>query len=394
MRSKNLSFLLLCVCLAAGMLCNAQVTDTIKMMEDAAKTPLPIKRNCGETTATLLLNSTKEMDDWTVIKGPVLPGIVYPFAPVYSKPYPSWEMDRRTGDSSYFKNCDWMILPDNRKVINTASRLPIVFIKNFTTTAPTKVKLLVKMLYDNMAYLYIDSLKIPLNHNNADINRFIKEIKPELSSLVSIPTTFNDSHHASFYAGDIHNLILAAGDHTMKIELYNNANELGCIIKGMLLSGDNEKVFCATPIAADTSFADILVHQNINAFPRNAMAGKLYDSLMGTVKNSYWVNHLLPDTQNLISNDTLFIKKGEKINMMPAFVREFHNGSRDTIPVWGKLKKLNASKQKPVHWNKTFAFAANQPGRYSLEINCGMPEDTENIAKFTTQIYHRIIYVK
>ena len=94
----------------------------------------------------------KEKDDWKIVSGPKITSVEYPASPLYTKPFSAWEMDRYVGDSSYFKNCDWMILPEKRKVINTVSRLPIVFIKSFTTTAPARIKLFVRMLYDNMAY--------------------------------------------------------------------------------------------------------------------------------------------------------------------------------------------------------------------------------------------------
>src|SRR4029077_17576387 len=110
--------------------------------------------NCNEASSSLLLNSFKEKDDWQIVSGPVIAGVHYPVQASYTKPFPSWEMDRYTADSSYFKNCEWMVLPGRKTVINTTTRIPVVFIKKFTTTAPSKLKLILKMLYDNMAYLY------------------------------------------------------------------------------------------------------------------------------------------------------------------------------------------------------------------------------------------------
>jgi hypothetical protein len=377
------------ISLLASSLLNAQSTDSIKTIIAPS-----VNHNCIDCSSTLLLSSIKEKDDWTVISGPKLKGIDYPAPPYYTQPFPSWEMDRYVGDSSYFKDCDWMLLPEKRKVVNTVSRFPIVFIKEFTTTAPAKIKLFVRMLYDNMAYLYIDSTRIPLSHHNADINRFIKEIRPELSSFVSIPATFNYSYNASYYAGDFFNLVLPAGNHTVKIELFNNANELGCIIKGMVISSGNEKIFSRPLEEESIARAGILIYKDSSAFPESNFGDSLYNGLRQAAKGGYWLNNLLTVEQDFISNDTLYLKKGDKINITPSYVTEFRNGNKDTAAVWGMFGKVTAANIPKKRWDKSFTFNATTPGTYALEITCESPADEARKQAMLVDKHVRIIKVR
>lgn len=373
--------------------CNAQPgTDSTAT---AAVTPPLSPINCAVAGSTLFLNSVTETDDWLIVTGPSIKGIQYPVNVMYTKPFPSWEMDRNTADSSYFKNCDWMVLPDKRKVINTVSREPLVFIKRFSTNAPSRVKLLVKMLYDNMAYLYIDSIRIPLNHKNPDINRFIKEISPELSSFVSIPATFNFGYNASFYAGDLKDYVLPAGDHVFKIELFNNANELGCIIKGMLVSGDGEKIFCGLPaVDEEKERAGVLIYRDEPAFPGNKTADTLYQTFLNSVKEQYWTDHLLADSQQIVSTDTLHLKRGDKVHITPRFITLFQNGKMDTSTIKGKLWKTTPANSAKKEFNDNFVFEALARGYYQLEMNFESPVDGSGLIPAKTHSCTRIIQVK
>ena len=390
MQLKGLPLFILIISLCASSFCKAQAPvantaiDTIPVSQDSI---------CNKCSSTFLLNSNKEKDDWNIITGPKITGIDYPVPPYYTNPFSSWEMDRFVGDSSYFKDCDWMILPEKRKVINTVSRLPIVFTKEFTTTAPAKLKVFVRMLYDNMAYIYIDSTRIPLNHHNPDINRFIKEIRPELSSFVSIPATFNYAYNASYYAGNYFNLTLPKGNHIIKIELFNNANELGCIIKGMIIAANNEKIFKPST-DEELDRVSIMVYKNEKAYPENNFGDSIFNDLMNTVKGGYWINNLLTADQNIISNDTLYMKKGEKINITPAYITEFRNGNKDTAFVWGSFRRIVKANTSKKRWDNSFAFNALTAGNYSLEITCESPADAARKAPSLVNKYTRIIQVK
>ncbi|MEO6722144.1 MAG: hypothetical protein ABIN67_17390 [Ferruginibacter sp.] len=391
MRSQRLSLFLVIISVCAGFFIKAQTPAATQVIDSITIN----YNNCKDCSATFLLNSLKEKDDWKIITGPKIKDMEYPLQPYYSKPFPSWEMDRFVGDSSYFKDCDWMLLPEKRKVVNTVSRLPIVFVKEFTTVAPAKLKVFIRMLYDNMAYIYIDSTRIPLNHPNPDVNRFIKEIRPELSSFVSIPATFNYSYNASYYAGNFFNLTLPKGNHIIKIELFNNANELGCVIKGMMIAANEEKIFTSKPtVDEELERVGILVYRNDKAYPENHFSDSLFYALMHTVKGGYWIDNLLAADRDLISNDTLYIKKGEKINITPAYVTEFRNGNKDTAAVWGTLKKITRANTPKKQWDKNFSFIAVTPGFYSLEITCESPADAVRKAPDLVAKYTRIIKVK
>lgn len=285
-----------------------------------------------------------------------------------------------------------MVLPDKKTVINTTTRVPVVFRKKFTTTAPSKLRLVVKMLYDNMAYLYIDSTWIALNHINPDINRFIQKFRPELSGLVSLPATFNFSYNASFYAGDINNLVLPPGNHTIKIELFNNAYELGCIIKGMLIS--DEKIFCTEPVKdPQAELAGMLIFRDKKAFPKSKVADTLYSGLMQSAKTGYWINNMVKDDRDLISPDTLFLNKGEKINVTPLYVTEFYDGSKDSVYTRGTVKKIGP-KATIKRWGRTFIFDAFVRGTYYLELDYEKKLNAIHTTAPTADKYTRIIKVK
>ncbi|MEP7142125.1 MAG: hypothetical protein ABI707_04600 [Ferruginibacter sp.] len=394
MRSAGIALLKIFFSLHCSFFCKAQLADHKDVKTGAGIDTTGKPANCKEASSAILLNSLKEKDDWQIVSGPALPGMHYPVQAYYTKPFPSWEMDRYTADSSYFKNCDWMILPDKRTVINTSTRLPIVFTKRFTTIAPSKLKLMVKMLYDNMAYLYIDSTWIILNHKNPDINRFIKKLQPELSNLVSIPALFNFSYNASFYAGDFYNLVLPAGEHIIRIELFNNAYELGCIIKGMLISGNGEKIFCAPPIENwQSELESILLFRDQKAFPKNKIADTVYAALMRSVKTGHWIDNMITGDRDVMSQDTLFMKKGDKINVSPAYITEFYNGNTDTVYAGGSLRKITAGKSLIKQWDKTFVFDALVRGTYWLEINCEFPADDKHTDPNILNKYARVIKV-
>ncbi|MEO5891580.1 MAG: hypothetical protein ABIQ31_15115 [Ferruginibacter sp.] len=396
MRSHGITLLVIFISITCCFFCKGQVPVTGKDTITRAVVDTAVKMiDCRENSSSILLNSFKEKNDWQIISGPPITGIQYPVQSNYTKPFPSWEMDRYTADSSYFRNCDWMVLPDKRTVINTNTRVPVVFIKRFTTVAPSKLKLIVKMLYDNMAYLYIDSTWIKLNHRNGDVNRFIKKLRPELSGFVSIPATFNYSFNASFYAGDFYNLVLPKGDHVIRIELFNNAYELGCIIKGILISEDDEKIFCGAPVKEEQAeLESILIFRDEKAFPKNDIADTLYGELMQSVKKGCWINNLVRENLDLVSHDTLFVKKGEKINMTPAYVTEFYNGEKDTVYAVGSLKKIGSPKAVSKKWERSFVFDALTRGNYQLEINCETPADARHKTPGLINKYSRVVCVK
>lgn len=250
------------------------------------------------------------------------------------------------------------------------------------------------MLYDNMAYLYIDSTWIKLNHRSPDINRFIHKLRPELTGFVSIPALFNYSYNASYYAGDFYNLVLPAGDHTIKIELFNNAYELGCIIKGMLISEDGKKVFCNPPMVEEQAErASILLFREDKAFPKNKTADTLYAALMNTVKVGYWIDNFLQDGRDLVNNDTLVMKRGERIDVVPGYVTMFYNGNKDTAYVSGGLKKIGDAKAIKKRWDKSFIFDATARGNYLLEITCETPVNDNRRAPNLVTKYARVIRV-
>lgn len=375
-----------------SLFCPAQQIDSSRNPSMPANTIHTRPAQCADTSSFILLNSKEEKDDWIIASGPSIPGVSYPVPANHTKPFSSWEMDRYSADSSYFSNCDWMILPNKKTVINMSTRLPVVFTKKFKTIAPSKLNLLVKMLYDNMAFLYIDSTRISLNHNNADVDRYIKKLTPEFSGFVAIPATFNFSYNASFYAGDFYSQTLPAGDHVIKIELYNNAYELGCIIKGMLFSADNRKIFCSSQLHdGPAELESILLYRDKKTFPENKVYDTIYDAFMKTVKTRYWINNSWNDNQDITSNDTLYVKKGEKISVTPAHVTRFYNGNTDTTYASGRLRRLSGTKPFTRQWEKTFVFEA-LPGTYLLEISCITPAGP---APGTTPgDYKRIIKVK
>lgn len=246
-----------------------------------------------------------------------------------------------------------------------------------------------------MAWLYIDSTRITLNHPNPDINRFIRKLEPEFSGFVSLPGTFNSSDNASFYAGDFHNHVLPAGDHIIRIELFNNAYELGCIIKGMLISSDEEKIFCNAPIKEEPSeLSSILIFRDKKAFPKSRVADSLYAALMKSVKGGFWINNLVQGDKDLMSHDTLFLKKGEKINVTPLYITSFYDGKKDTVYARGNLRKITNAKAVNKQWNETFDFNASLSGNYQLEINCETPADADHTPPNRVNKYARIIKVK
>ena len=162
----------------------------------------------------------------------------------------------------------------------------------------------------------------------------------------------------------------------------------------MMISSGNEKIFTKPMQEEAAARAGIMIDKDTTAFPESRFGDSLYNALRQSVKGGYWINNMLTADQDFVSNDTLYLKKNEKINITPAYITEFRNGNKDTAAVWGTFRKISAANLPKKRWDKSFVFNVVAPGTYALEITCESPADERRKQPAILLKYSRVVNVK